>query len=95
MLTERRSYLSWVCRPSDEEWLFEAAGWTKRNLKNSLKSGGSGIVAIDHLPGFFDGLKSLMRALATPIPLLDVILFIKPNDRKSPSIHLALLASSR
>jgi hypothetical protein len=49
------------------------------NLKNSLKSGGSGIVAIvpiDHLPGFFDGLKSLMRALAAPIPLLGVILFI-------------------
>jgi hypothetical protein len=46
------------------------------NLKNSLKSGGRGIVAIDHLPGFFDGLKSLMRALAAPIPLLGVILFI-------------------
>jgi hypothetical protein len=92
MLTERRSYLSWVCRPSDEEWLFEAAGWTKRNLKNSLKSGESGILAND-LPGFFDGLKSLMRALATPIPLLDVILFIKPTDGKSPTIHLALHAS--
>ena len=46
------------------------------NLKNSLKSGGSGSVAIDHLSGFFDGLKSLMRALAAPIPLLGVILFI-------------------
>jgi len=46
------------------------------NLKNSLKSGGSGIVTIDHLPGFFDGLKSLMRALAAPIPLLSVILFV-------------------
>jgi hypothetical protein len=46
------------------------------NLKNSLKSGGSGIVAIDHLPGFLDGLKSLMRALAAPILLLGVILFV-------------------
>jgi hypothetical protein len=46
------------------------------NLKNSPQSGGSGIVAIDHLPGFFDGLKSLMRALAAPIPLLGVILVI-------------------
>ena len=46
------------------------------NLENSLKLGGSGIVAIDHLSGFFDGLKSLMRALAAPIPLLGVILFI-------------------
>jgi hypothetical protein len=46
------------------------------NLKNSLKSGGSEIVAIDHLPGFFDGLKSLVRALAAPITLLGVILFI-------------------
>jgi len=44
--------------------------------ENSLKSGGSGIVAIDHLPGFFDGLKSLVQDLAAPIPLLGVILFI-------------------
>jgi hypothetical protein len=46
------------------------------NLKNSLKSGGCGIVAIDHLPGFFDGLNTLMGALAAPVPLLGVILFI-------------------
>jgi hypothetical protein len=46
------------------------------NLENSLNSGGSGIVAIDHLPGLLDGLKSLMRALAAPILLLGVILFV-------------------
>ena len=64
------------------------------NLKNSLKSGGSGSVAIDHLSGFFDGLKSLMWALAAPIPLLSVILFIQAHYRKGCMIHLAFHASS-
>ena len=67
------------------------------NLENSLKSGGSGIVPIvpiDHLPGFFDSLKPLMRTLATPIPLVMVVLFIQPDDRNSATIHLAFHASS-
>ncbi|CAN5662643.1 hypothetical protein BH18ACT11_BH18ACT11_12880 [soil metagenome] len=64
------------------------------NLKNSLKSGGSGIVAIDHLPNLLDGLKSLMGALSVPIPLLVVILILQADDRKNPTVHPAFHASS-
>jgi hypothetical protein len=55
------------------------------NLENSLKSGEGGIVTIDHLPGLLDGPRSLMRALATPILLL-VVLLAQRNDRNSPTV---------
>jgi hypothetical protein len=56
------------------------------NLKNSLKSGGSGIVAIEHL--LFDGQKSLMRTLAAPIPLPFLVLLLQRNDGEGSTIYL-------
>jgi len=61
------------------------------NLKNALKSGGSGIVAIKYLPGCLHCFEPLVRRFATPIPLLLFVLLPKRDDGKSTPIDIELV----
>jgi hypothetical protein len=61
------------------------------NLKNALKSGSSGVAAIDDLSGQFDGLETLVRGLVTPEPDLVRLLVFDRNDRERAPINTVFM----
>jgi hypothetical protein len=57
------------------------------NFKNALKSGGSGIAAIEELAGQFNGFEAFVGCLAAPIAFLVGALLVERDHRESPLIQ--------
>jgi hypothetical protein len=57
------------------------------NLQNSLKPGGNGIVAIDHLPRRLDSLQTFVGRLVQSVLLLIFLLIFQRDYRESVTVH--------
>ena len=56
------------------------------NFKNVLKSGGSGIVAIEDLSGDLDGFEAFVRRLITPVALFVFELLVEGDDGEGAAV---------